>query len=74
MAESLYIKSITITPNPVQTRAQFKIEVEIYTLFPDPELYPSTDLYPGSDLFTLFPDPELFPGTDIYPTEGELEI
>lgn len=69
MAE-LYIQSVTITPNPVQTDAQFKIEVVIYTLFPALDLYPTLDLYPGEDLFGLFPQEDIHPGTDIYPTEG----
>lgn len=74
MEESLYIESITITPNPVQTGAQFKIEVVIYTLFPRIDLYPANNLYPGADLLTLFPEPDLCPGTDLYPTEGGLEL
>ena len=45
MAE-LYIQSVTITPNPVNVKAQYKIEVEIYTLFPAADLYPALDLYP----------------------------
>lgn len=69
MAE-LYIQSVTITPNPVTTKAQFKIEVEIYTLFPAADLYPALDLYPGEDLFGLFPNTDLYPGTDVYPIEG----
>lgn len=69
MAE-LYIQSVTITPNPVTTKAQFKIEVEIYTLFPSADLYPALDLYPGEDLFGLFPNTDLYPGTDVYPIEG----
>ena len=60
----LYIQSVKITPNPVTTKAQFKIEVEIYTL------YPALDLYPGEDLFGLFPQEEIFPGTNVYPIEG----
>lgn len=66
----IYIKSVQITPNPVQTNGKFKIEVEIYTLFPAADLYPALDLYPGADLFTLYPGNDLYPGTDIYPTEG----
>lgn len=69
MAE-LYIQSVTITPNPVQAGEQFKIEVEIYTLFPAADLYPALDLYPGEDLFGLFPQEDIHPGTYIYPTEG----
>ena len=45
MAE-LYIQAVTITPNPVNVKAQFKIEVEMYTLFPAAALYPALDLYP----------------------------
>ena len=66
----LYIQSVKITPNPVTTKAQFKIEVEIYTLFPAADLYPAIDLYPGEDLFGLFPQEEIFPGTNVYPIEG----
>lgn len=69
MAE-LYINAVTITPNPVNVKAQFKIEVEIYTLFPAADLYPALDLYPGEDLFGLFPEEKLYPGTDLYPIEG----
>ena len=69
MAE-LYIQAVTITPNPVNVKAQFKIEVEMYTLFPAAALYPALDLYPGADLFTLYPGNDLYPGIDIYPTEG----
>lgn len=69
MAE-LCIQSVTITPNPVVTKAQYKIEVEIYTLFTAADLYPALDLYPGEDLFSLFPEETLYPGTDLYPTEG----
>ena len=69
MAE-LYIQAVTITPNPVNVKAQFKIEVEMYTLFPAAALYPALDLYPGADLFTLYPGNDLYPGLDIYPTEG----
>ena len=70
MSSELYIRSITITPNPVTVKTQYKIEVEIYTLFPTADLYPALDLYPGADLFTLYPGNDLYPGTDIYPTEG----
>lgn len=72
MAE-LYIQSVTITPNPVATGGQFKIEVEIYTLFPAADLYPALNLYPGDDLFGLFPQEDIYPGTDIYPTEGGIQ-
>lgn len=71
--EELYIQSVTITPNPVQTNAQFKIEVEIYTLFPAVDLYPALDLYLGDDLFGLFPQEDIYPGTDIYPIEGGMD-
>lgn len=70
MADTLYIQSVSISPNPVSVKAQFKIEVEIYTLFPAAALYPELDLYPGSDLFGLFPREDIYPGTDVYPIEG----
>ena len=66
----LYVQSITITPNPVTVKAQYKIEVELYTLFPAAVLYPALDLYPGDDLFGLFPREDIYPGTDVYPIEG----
>lgn len=66
----LYVQAITITPNPVTVKAQFKIEVEIYTLFPAADLYPALDLYPGDDLLGLFPEEKIYPGTDLYPIEG----
>lgn len=44
MAE-LYIQAVMITPNPVNVKAQFKIEVEMYTLFPAAALYPAL-IYP----------------------------
>lgn len=66
----IYIKSVQITPNPVQVNGKFKIEVEIYTLFPAADLYPALDLYPGDDLFTLQPGSDIYPGSDVYPTEG----
>ena len=69
MAE-LYIQAVTITPNPVNVKAQFKIEVEMYTLFPAAALYPALDLYPGDDLFGLFPREDIYPGTDEYPIDG----
>ncbi len=68
--DEIYIQSVTITPNPVQVKGSYKIEVEIYTVFPALNLYPATDLYPGADLFTLYPADNIFPGNDIYPTEG----
>lgn len=68
--EGIYVQSVTITPNPVQAGGRFKIEVEIYTLFPAADLYPALDLYPGEDLFGLFPQDDIYPGTDIYPIEG----
>ena len=71
MADSIYIQSVSITPNPVT--AGGKIEVEIYTLYPQTTLYPATTLYPGEDLFTLHPDTDLYPSKDIYPTEGGIE-
>jgi len=73
MAEDIYIQSITLTPNPVQTGAQVVIEVEIYTLYPATNLYPAVDLYPGADIFTLYPATNLYPETELYPTEGGIE-
>ena len=58
MADSIYIQSVSITPNPVTAGGKIKIEVEIY---------------PGEDLFTLHPDTDLYPSKDIYPTEGGIE-
>lgn len=46
MADSIYIQSVSITPNPVTAGGKIKIEVEIYTLHPDTDLYPSKDIYP----------------------------
>lgn len=69
MAE-LYIQAVMITPNPVNVKAQFKIEVEMYTLFPAAALYPALDLSPGVDLFGLYPREDIYPGTDVYPIEG----
>lgn len=69
MAE-LYIQAVMITPNPVNVKAQFKIEVEMYTLFPAAALYPALDLSPGVDLFGLYPREDIYQGTDVYPIEG----
>lgn len=74
MADTMYIQSVIITPNPADVKAQLKIEVEIYTLFPASGLYPALDLYPGPDLFGLSPDTTLHPGTDLCPAKGEQEI
>ena len=49
MADSIYIQSVSITPNPVTAGGKIKIEVEIYTLYPQTTLYPATTLYPGED-------------------------
>lgn len=73
MAE-LCIESVTITPNPVQTKGRFKIEVEFYALYPSSETYPGQDTYPGSYNFMrgtypgadTFPGPDMLPGPDIY--------
>ena len=70
MAKEIYIRSVTFTPNPVEVNKQYKIEVEIYTLFPAADLYPALNLYPGADLFTLYPNGNLHPGPDVYPTKG----
>ena len=72
MAE-IYIESVAMTPNPVQTGTQFKIEVVIYTLYPATDLYPAQDLYPGMDLFTLYPATDLYPNNDLYPEKGGIE-
>lgn len=72
MAE-IYIESVAMTPNPVQAGAQFKIEVEIYALYPATDLYPAQDLYPGMDLFTLYPATDLYPNNDLYPEKGGIE-
>ena len=34
MADSIYIQSVSITPNPVTAGGKIKIEVEIYPLYP----------------------------------------
>ena len=74
IADVMHIESVTITPNPVTAGQQFGIEVEIYTLFPALDKYPSGNLYPGEDLFTLCPrDEGLYPANDLYPTEGGIE-
>ena len=73
MADSIYIQSVSITPNPVTAGGKIKIEVEIYTLCPQTTLYPASTLYPGEDLFALHPDTDLYPSKDIYPTEGGIE-
>lgn len=66
-------QSVTITPNPVTAGGQFKIEVELYSLYPALDVYPALDLYPGADLFTLCPEETLYPANDLYPTEGGME-
>lgn len=73
MTDGIYIESVELSPNPVAVGGTFTIAVEIYTLFPDAELYPALDLYPGADLFTLCPEEALYPGTDLYPTEGGMD-
>ncbi len=73
MAGSIYIQSVSITPNPVAAGGKIKIAVEIYTLLPALDLYPAANLYPGADLFTLCPDTDIYPATDLYPTEGGIE-
>lgn len=67
---SLYIESITLTPNPAFVSDDIMIAVEIYTLFPSENLYPSEDLYPGAELFGLFPHETTNPGNDVYQTAG----
>lgn len=68
MAE-LYIQSVTITPNPVQTGGQFKIEVEFYALYPSTDSYPGSDTYPGSYnlMDGTYPDKDTLPGADTLP-------
>lgn len=68
MAE-ICIESVTITPNPVQAGAKYKIEVEIYALYPSSETYPGTDTYPGSYNFLAgtYPEAETLPGPDALP-------
>lgn len=68
--EGIYIESVVITPNPCTCGAQVLVVVELYTLFPVPDLYPAENLYPGADLFTLYPSESIYPSGDIYPTEG----
>ena len=53
MADSIYIQSVSITPNPVTAGGKIKIEVEIYTLYPQTTLYPATTLYPGEEGINL---------------------
>lgn len=68
------IDSVTITPNPVMAGAQFKIEVELYTVFPATNLYPALDLYPAADIFSLYPHAACYPDNNLYPAKGENEI
>ncbi|MDD3253837.1 MAG: hypothetical protein PHV18_14915 [Lachnospiraceae bacterium] len=72
--EDIYIEAVTITPNPVDAGARFKVEVEIYTLYPAENLYPAISLYPGEDLFTLCPATDIYPENNLYPTEGGIEL
>lgn len=64
------IEKVTLTPNPVYAGKQFRIEVELYTLYPAEDLYPSAELYPGEDLFVLYPQEDLYPDMELYPAEG----
>lgn len=63
------IESVTITPNPVMVVGKYKIEVEIYALYPSAETYPGADTYPGSyNLWAgTYPDAETLPGADTLP-------
>lgn len=67
---NIYIHAVSITPNPVEAGGSIKIVVDFYMLFPESDLYPSSSLYPGADIFTLYPESSLFPANDLYPTKG----
>ena len=71
--EEVYIQSVTITPNPVMIGAEYKIEVEIYELYPALELYPANDRYPGADIMSIYPQEAMYPGSDLLPAKGENE-
>lgn len=64
------IETVQLTPNPVLTGAQLKIEVGLYALYPAEALYPSAELYPGEALFVLYPQEDLYPDMELYPAEG----
>lgn len=63
------IKSVSMAPNPVSIKDDVKIEVELYMLYPSPNLYPSATLYPQEDIRSLYPAPDVYPSTGLYPRE-----
>lgn len=68
--EQICIESVTITPNPVVVGSKYKIEVEIYALYPATDLFPATNVYPGADPFGIFPAADLYPENNLYPVQG----